>query len=358
MVQDGQTEQPGIGRATELLREAVAAARAGEKRQARSTLQELLSIDPDNEQGLLWAAALSDSMDGAFWFLQRLLQVNPQNAQAANILSMHEARQATQEATGPDAAMVNAAVIEACAEARKAPPKPRWQCPLCLVEAVEPPRRCPRCCAIPTINDLRVIASNEGVDEKLLNEAVRDLSKRVTAEPSFEVYFTLGLALLNLKRSAEALGWLRKASETRPADRSVRMVVHLLEQRKLILVVDDSPTVRKVVSTILEQNGYRAITASDGMQALSRFNECTPDLILLDITMPRMDGYELCRVLKKNPYLHKIPILMLSGNDGLVSKVKSKLAGAADYLTKPLDEETLLDALNSYLLPAGTETTH
>lgn len=349
MVQQGQIENSAVERSAELLREAVAAARAGEKRQARSTLQELLSIDPDNEQGLLWAAALSESMDAAFWFLQRLLQVNPNNQQAANILSMHEARLATQELAPAVESKARPAATEPVPGGRRQVARARWQCPLCLVEALAQPRRCPRCHSVPSLSDLKAIARNEGVDEKLLNDAVRDLSKRVATEPSFEAYHTLGLALLNLKRSAEALPWLKKASESRPADSPVRLVVHLLEQRRLILAVDDSPTVRKVVSVILEQNGYRVITAADGMQALARINECTPDLVLLDVTMPRMDGYELCRVIKKNPYMKKIPILMLSGNDGFFNKVKGKLAGATDYLTKPLDEETLLESLSSYL---------
>ncbi|MFN7924318.1 MAG: response regulator [Bryobacteraceae bacterium] len=335
-------------RANELLRQAVVAARAGEKRQARNLLRELLEVCPDHEQGLLWAAALSETMDGAFWFLQRLLQVNPNNQQAANILAMHEARLALKSTPKPRATAPPAPAAAEQPAAHPAQPR-RWQCPICCADAASAPRRCPRCRSIPLLTDLQTIARNEGVDEKLLMEALRDLQKKANTEPTFDSYVNLALVLLNLKRSAEALPWLRKAAEARPAESTVMMVAHLLEQRKLVLCVDDSQTVRRVVSLILEQNGYRTLTAADGMQALARINESLPDLILLDVSMPRMDGYQVCKTIKQNPYTKTIPILMLSGNDGFFDKIKGKLAGSTDYLTKPLDEDSLLQAVEKYL---------
>jgi twitching motility two-component system response regulator PilG len=218
-----------------------------------------------------------------------------------------------------------------------------------MAESPAQPRRCPRCRCVPSLTDLRAVARNESVDEKLVNEALRDLLKRVNTEPTFELYCHTGVVLLNLKRSAEALPWLRKAAEIRPADGAVRMAVHLLEERRFVLAVDDSQTVRRVVAQILEQNGYRVVTASDGMQAMARINEAVPDLILLDVSMPRMDGYQFCKVLKQNQYTRRVPILMLSGNDGFFDKVKGRLAGACGYLTKPLDEESLLIAVQKYV---------
>jgi twitching motility two-component system response regulator PilG len=78
-------------------------------------------------------------------------------------------------------------------------------------------------------------------------------------------------------------------------------------------------------------------------------NEHTPDLILLDITMPRMDGYQVCKVIKQNPYTKHIPVVMLSGNDGFFDKVKGKLAGATDYITKPFEEAPLAASVQKHL---------
>jgi twitching motility two-component system response regulator PilG len=89
------------------------------------------------------------------------------------------------------------------------------------------------------------------------------------------------------------------------------------------------------------------------MQALAKLNEETPDLILLDITMPRMDGYQVCKVIKKNPYTKDIPVVMLSGKDGFFDKVKGKMAGATDYVTKPFREVTLTRAIERYLPVRG-----
>jgi twitching motility two-component system response regulator PilG len=384
---------PSLGTAAatnELLRRAAAAARSGDKRQARRLLKELLELSPDHEQGLLWAAALSDSVDGAFWFLQRLLQVNPDNQQAANILAMHEARlagreqaQSRVEASRPaapasvpaatPAAPENPAALDrdtpgggdrqtrVAAPARPAltrrptapPPPKRWRCPICQAEDSLPQQRCMQCHAIVTLADLGAIAANEGLDEKLLTTALAALQRKTSSEPAFDTFATIGLVLLNLKRSAEALQWLKKATQLEPGESLVSNAVQLLLARKLILAVDDSSTVRSVVSLILEQNSYRTITASDGMQALAWLNEVLPDLILLDVSMPRMDGYEVCKIIKKNTYTRSIPVLMLSGNDGFFDKVKGKLAGATDYLTKPLGEDSLLFALDKHLRPAG-----
>jgi twitching motility two-component system response regulator PilG len=111
---------------------------------------------------------------------------------------------------------------------------------------------------------------------------------------------------------------------------------------RTIMIVDDSPTVRKLVTIKLEKQGHRVIPAVDGMEALAMLNEDLPDLILLDITMPRMDGYQLCKLVRANPTMKHIPIVMLSGKDGFFDKVRGKMAGSTAYLTKPFEPETLL----------------
>lgn len=117
----------------------------------------------------------------------------------------------------------------------------------------------------------------------------------------------------------------------------------------VILVVDDSPTICRLVATTLEKRGYQVHAATDGMDALAKMNECIPDLIFLDITMPRLDGYQLCKIIKSNADLKQTPIVMLSGKDGLLDKVKGRMAGASDYITKPFKPNTLLQTVAKHV---------
>ena len=109
-----------------------------------------------------------------------------------------------------------------------------------------------------------------------------------------------------------------------------------------IMVVDDSPTICRLVATTLQKRNYEVVTASDGMEALAKMNEITPDLILLDITMPRLDGYQLCKIIKSNETTKHIPVIMLSGKDGFFDKIKGRMVGALDYVTKPFKPDALV----------------
>jgi twitching motility two-component system response regulator PilG len=118
--------------------------------------------------------------------------------------------------------------------------------------------------------------------------------------------------------------------------------------RRIILVVDDSPTIQKVVSVTLEAHGHEVVTASDGMEALAKLRTLKPDLVLLDITMPHMDGYQLCRILRSNDLTRQVPIVMLSGKDGLFDKMRGRMAGAASYITKPFAPSALPPLIDKY----------
>jgi twitching motility two-component system response regulator PilG len=116
-----------------------------------------------------------------------------------------------------------------------------------------------------------------------------------------------------------------------------------------VLIVDDSPTIRKLVSMTLGKHGYEVDSAADGMEALARINDHAPDLILLDITMPRMDGYQLCRTIKGNDSIDHIPIVMLTGKDGFMDKVRGRMVGSEAYLTKPFNPDELVRMVRQYV---------
>lgn len=118
---------------------------------------------------------------------------------------------------------------------------------------------------------------------------------------------------------------------------------------KVILVVDDSPTVCKIVQVILTKMGCRVVIAEDGLEALAKIEDEKPDLILLDIMMPHMDGYQVCSLIKKKPHYKHIPVVMLSGKDGFFDKVRGRLAGSTGYITKPFQPDVLTETVEKHL---------
>jgi len=117
----------------------------------------------------------------------------------------------------------------------------------------------------------------------------------------------------------------------------------------VILIVDDSPTLCKIVSLSLEKAGYRVLVARDGIQALAQLSRAIPDLVVLDIEMPSLDGYKVCEVIRRSERGRSLPVLMLSGREGAVDMWRSRLAGASDYLTKPVAASVLLQAIEAWL---------
>ena len=121
----------------------------------------------------------------------------------------------------------------------------------------------------------------------------------------------------------------------------------------VVMIVDDSPTIRKLVSMTLSRNGFDVIAAKDGVDALKLLTQQRPDIILTDINMPRLGGYKLCRFVKKQPKTKLIPVVMLSGKDGVFDKMKGKMAGANGYITKPFESADLVHQVRQQLLAAA-----
>ena len=112
-----------------------------------------------------------------------------------------------------------------------------------------------------------------------------------------------------------------------------------------VLVIDDSNTIRRSAEIFLRQGGYEVLLAEDGFDALSKVNDHNPDLIFCDILMPRLDGYQTCAIIKRNPRFSGVPVIMLSSKDGLFDKARGRMVGSDDYLTKPFTKDQLLLAV-------------
>ena len=116
-----------------------------------------------------------------------------------------------------------------------------------------------------------------------------------------------------------------------------------------ILVVDDSKTIRRTAETLLTKEGCQVFTAIDGFDALSKIADHQPDLIFVDIMMPRLDGYETCSLIKHNKMFRETPVIMLSSKDGLFDRARGRIVGSQQYLTKPFTKDELLGAISNQI---------
>jgi twitching motility two-component system response regulator PilG len=116
-----------------------------------------------------------------------------------------------------------------------------------------------------------------------------------------------------------------------------------------ILVIDDSKTIRRTAETLLTKEGCQVFTAIDGFDALSKIADHQPDLIFVDIMMPRLDGYETCSLIKHNKMFKNTPVIMLSSKDGLFDRARGRIVGSEQYLTKPFTKDELLGAISNQI---------
>ncbi|MDR6095373.1 CheY-like chemotaxis protein [Stenotrophomonas sp. SORGH_AS321] len=116
-----------------------------------------------------------------------------------------------------------------------------------------------------------------------------------------------------------------------------------------VMVIDDSKTIRRTAETLLKREGCEVVTATDGFEALAKIADQQPQIIFVDIMMPRLDGYQTCALIKGNQLFKSTPVIMLSSKDGLFDKARGRIVGSEQYLTKPFTREELLGAIRTYV---------
>ena len=241
------------------------------------------------------------------------------------------------------------------------------ECPYCS-NANEPNTFvCKSCFAALTLSDLELLLDNNDADRYVIRKAIEAMeTERASREFSEAELTKLGIAHLNLRNLQEGYDCLQAASRLNSDNILLSSQVNALHIRieeirwqdevhagmakgKTILVVDDSATVRKLISGKLQKCGHQVFCSSDGVEAMERLKSLVPDLVLLDISMPRMDGYQVCRQIRGQAALANIPVVMISGKDGFFDKVRGRMAGTTGYITKPFGPETLMKAVEYYL---------
>ena len=116
-----------------------------------------------------------------------------------------------------------------------------------------------------------------------------------------------------------------------------------------VMVIDDSKTIRRTAETLLKKVGCNVITATDGFDALAKIADNHPEIIFVDIMMPRLDGYQTCALIKNNSNFKNTPVVMLSRKVGLFDKAKGRIVGSDQYLTKPFSKDELLGAIRNHV---------
>jgi len=247
------------------------------------------------------------------------------------------------------------------------------ECPFCKAENPVQAFTCGSCLATLTLSDLEMLLANSHADKTALRSAVKHMEEVRESRPLTEKELTnCGVAFLNLRDFDAGLSYLQEASNLNPNNVVLGSQVNSLlirldeikrqeeaaearPKEKRILVVDDSATVRKLIAGKLEKSGHEVFCAADGIEAIEQLDTMVPDLVLLDITMPRMDGYQVCKVIRGKDSTKDVPVVMISGKDGFFDKVRGRMAGTTGYITKPFGPETLMKAVETYLSGAPVE---
>lgn len=122
-----------------------------------------------------------------------------------------------------------------------------------------------------------------------------------------------------------------------------------------VMVIDDSNTIRRSAEIFLTQSKCEIILAVDGFDAMAKIIDNRPDIIFVDIMMPRLDGYQTCTLIKRNSHFQTTPVIMLSSKDGLFDQARGRMVGSDEYLTKPFTKESLINVVKNYALKRKTE---
>ena len=363
------------------LRNGISAAHARQFDEARALLRRAQEEAPDAALVWFWTAAVAPDTASAIAALRRVVTLDPSHghcrealakllvAQAVSLAGRDRAAacelaaDATQIAPGLDTGWITLAALSASpAESLGA---------LRRAVAVAPQRTELKTRLHDTVLRQAVLAVKSGriADARpLFREAAaldpKDVRTwqalvRIAESPADAVSALQELAKLQPDDKAvqAQLARARDAASPATAPAPPRAAVPAAASRKTVLVVDDSATIRKILTLTLEGAGYAVVAEPDGARAVERLAQLVPDLILLDITMPNLDGYEVCKRIKRDARIAHVPVVMLSGKDGFFDKVKGRMVGATEYLTKPFQAPAVL-AVIARLCGAEREVAH
>lgn len=327
-------------------------------KKAQKPLLELVQKHPDNIQGWLWLSRTLSNMKQLRKALTMATKIDSKNME------------------------VNRDILK-YSMADKICNEEMIRCHFCYAPVPLEANQCHYCNAYFKITKEIVPKINKNIDQKELRQAISRYENVLSREVNTKVLFYAGLAWMHLDNFDATLDFFEqlqlsignnssiykspvehivayiaskqaeKESIKQPKKQQQSKdlpVLSEISRNKNILVVEDSPTTRKVIKMTLNSNGFHVDEAADGIEALSKLNDTHPDLILLDVMLPKLDGYGILSVLKKNEALKHIPVIMLTSKDSLRDKLKGRFSSASAYLTKPFKPNELIVKVNKFTM--------
>ena len=341
--------------ASRLLFQAVKLAEGNHFQQAQKMLIKLLKLDSRNCEGWLWYSRVIASMKAIESSLKNAIRISPRNLE---IIDENNKFNFVKNKVQMDRIR---------------------RCPFCWTAVPDMVVACLYCRSHLFIHK-HFFSSPVSAKGSVLKKAIARYTQVIGREKNIQAHYYLAMAHLNLEHWEEALDQLNETVKLSPENKIFANQLQALlgymagletgsmpeevgrlgeshpfwaspveTQKNKVLVVDDSAVSRKVASLTLERNGYEIFQAKNGLEALTSMNAQKPDLVLLDIIMPKMDGYETLSILKKSQELKHIPVIMLTSRDKLFDKIKGKMSGSDEYLTKPFDPDDLVAKVGKYL---------
>ncbi len=315
-----------------LLQEAIASSLSGDKQSARAMLEQVTAAHPENELAWLWLASVSLTPQETIRCWRRVHKINPHQEQALGGLKqllLQEGIQAAQDNRIEEgrALLLELTQLDALNEVA-------WLWLANLATDVEEAARYTACVLQINPQHERAQAWMEKLrppnDARLKAPVESCLERRGETAAAAEMAVTTATDTTSPRAGTAAL--------PRPEASGAYT----------ILIVDDSPTIRKLVTMTLEKYGHQVFSATNGLDALTKLKEVVPDLILSDINMPHMDGYQLCKMIRGNSVTRSVPVIMLSGKDGIFDKLRGRMVGATAYITKPFEIDSLLQLIDMH----------
>ncbi len=341
--------------APRLLSQAVRLAEGNHFQQAQKVLIKLLKLDSRNCEGWLWYSRVIGSMKAIGSSLNNAIRISPQNLEIIDEIKKFN-----------------------FAKNRVQTERIR-RCPFCWSAVSDTAVECLYCKSNLFVHK-HFFSATRSSKRAVLKKAISRYTQVISREKNIQAHYYLAMAHLNLEQWEEALNQLNETAKLAPENKTFadqlqallsymagletgtipEEVARLGESHPFwtspaevknnkVLVVDDSAVARKVASLALKRNGYEISQAKNGLEALTRLNTQKPDLVLLDIIMPKMDGYETLSIIKNSQEFKHIPVIMLTSRDNLFDKIKGKRSGSNEYLTKPFDPDDLVAKVSKYL---------
>lgn len=350
----GGDTPPAQARIKELLSSGVRLCEERKMKQAQETLGQLLRQDPANAMGWLWLSRTMGDQDKIKEALSRASHLKPRN---------HEIIREVERVRNAQGALGEGRVS---------------RCPFCWAPNDKSKQQCSCCHAFFVVSPAMFSEMGAAVPG-LMDEAIDRFQRILLAGPNEKILYFLGLAYLNRNALDNALDTFDELAGLEQSEDFYRQQIAMLleflatrqlgaeedeqekpetretpseDRRPVILVAEDNPIARKVVAMTLRRNDFEAVEAVDGVEAIGRLTKEAPDLVILDIMMPKLDGYELLKIMKQRDDWKNIPVIILSARDNLVEKMKGKVAGANSYLSKPFKPEVLIEIVTKLLAKA------